>query len=340
VDSLSDVYGGRIAFTEATISGPQIVIFDAATQTRTVIPGFGHSHPALGGNLMAFEDRSFSTNPNESEIGIYNLSTGTVTRLTNDALFDKNPAVSPTGNAVVWEKCQTNGLSCDIYSAVQTGPGTFQTQLLTGAGEDRGPNTNGALVGYISDKSGANDIYYQPVGGGAETRLSIPGDQRDVSISGNLIVFESNAGALQYDVYVYDIVGNRLYQVTNTPVNETLSDITVCNSIGRLVYAAPTFDFDVYAFSFQLPSSTANQIEDLIDLIGSFNLPHGIENSLITKLQDALAAINASDTAKACDSLTAFINESQALSGNKLTADQASQLINAANQIKTELGCP
>jgi hypothetical protein len=60
---------------------------------------------------------------------------------------------------------------------------------------------------------------------------------------------------------------------------------------------------------------------------------------LITKLQDALAAISAGGTGTACDSLTAFINECQAQSGKKLTADQASQLINSANQIKTGLGC-
>jgi len=69
------------------------------------------------------------------------------------------------------------------------------------------------------------------------------------------------------------------------------------------------------------------------------NLPDGSENSLITKLQAALAANAASDSATACDSLTAFINECRAQSGKKLTADQATQLINSANQIKTELGC-
>jgi hypothetical protein len=56
-------------------------------------------------------------------------------------------------------------------------------------------------------------------------------------------------------------------------------------------------------------------------------------------LQDALAAIAVADTATACDSLTAFIKQCQAQSGKKLTAQQASQLINSANQIKGDLGC-
>jgi len=342
-DSLSDVSGGRIAFTEANISGPQVVIFDIATQTRTVIPGFDLSHSAFGGNLMAFEDRSLVAGANPSDIGLYDLSTGTVTRLTIDGLFNRNPGVSPAGNAVVWEKCQTDGSACDIYASIQTSPGVFTTSALTGAaGDNRGPDTNGQIVVYISNRSGENDIYFQPVAGGAETRLAIPGDQRDVSIAGNLIAFESQVvmgTTTEYDIFVYDLNTAKLYQVTNTPVNETLTDITVCNGIARIVYAAPALDFNIYAFTFQIPSSAPNQIEDLIALIESFNLPDGTENSLVTKLQDALAAIGVSDTATACDSLSAFINECQAQSGKKITADQAGQLTNAANQIKTDLGC-
>ena len=65
--------------------------------------------------------------------------------------------------------------------------------------------------------------------------------------------------------------------MTNTPFDETLSDITVCNGIGRIVYSAPASDYDVYAFTFNLPSSSANRINDLIALIRSFNLAAGIE---------------------------------------------------------------
>jgi WD40 repeat protein len=345
-DSLSDVSGGRITFTEATLSGPQVVIFDTGTQTRTAAPRFGNSRPAIGGTLVAYEDRSFSTDPTSgntaSEMSVYDLSLQLRVRLTNDNLFDKNPAVSPDGNSWVWEKCQTNTSGCDIYTTIRFGSGTFFTRHLTGAGEDRGPDTNGQLVVYVSDKNGENDIYLQPVASGSEMHVPIPGDQRNVTMSGNLIAFESQVqlgNQMEYDIFVYDLSTANLYQVTNTLANETLNDITFCNGIGRIVFAAPDTDYDVYAFTFQIPSATENQIDDLVEMIESFNLPGGIENSLITKLHDALAAIDASDTATACDSLGAFINECRAQSGKKLTADQASQLINSATQIKTALGC-
>jgi hypothetical protein len=260
LDRLSDVSGNKIAFTELGATADTVALFDINTQIRTELPGTKSSNPALGGNLVAFEDRGYLAPPNQSEIDVYDLNTDSVTRLTNDTLFDKNPAVSPSGNAVVWEKCQPDGTGCDVYSAIQAGPGVFTTHVLTpGGGEDRTPDTNGTIAVYISNRSGENDIYYQPVAGGPETRLSIPGDQRDVAISGNLIAFESNSGGNGYDIYVYDLVGNTLYRVTNSPgVDETLTDISVCGSTGRIVYAIPGQfgDFDVYAFTFAPPVTT------------------------------------------------------------------------------------
>jgi len=72
--------------------------------------------------------------------------------------------------------------------------------------------------------------------------------------------------------FVYDLSTGNLYQVTNTPgLDETLTNISVCNGIARVVYVVPAGgDFDLYAFTFQVPSSTANQIDDLIALVKSF----------------------------------------------------------------------
>ena len=339
---LSDVFGNLITFSESSVSGPVVVLFDTVTQTRTLVPGFNNSFPRLGGNIVAFENRSFSPIPGQTEISVYDRTTGVVSRLTNDLLDDRHPAVSPTGNAIVWQKCQANGLGCDIYSALETSPGVFTTQVLAvGASEDRFPKTDGNIAVYISNRSGEYDIYIQPLTGGTEQHLSIPGDQRDISISGDLISFESSPGGFpsNYDLYVYDLRTANLYRVTDTPVNETLNELTICSGIGRIAYSAPGMDFNVYSFTFQVPSSTEDDISDLIALVESFGLPRGPENSLITKLDHALAALEASDTATACSDLTSFINECQAQSGKKLTADQATQLITSANQIKTDLGC-
>jgi Tol biopolymer transport system component len=344
LDRLSDTDGQRVAFDQLELDGDHIRVYDIVSQTITQVPGAANSDPAIGGNLVAFlhADAAHPTTPNTFEIGVYDQNTGTVTQLTNDTLEDKYPAVSPDGHVVVWAKCQANNTDCDIYAATQTGPGAFITQLLTGAGDDRFPDTNGQIVVYTSDKSGENDIYFQRLGSSTEMHLSIPGDQRDVTISGNLIAFESGS-PLNYDIFVYDLTAARLYQVTDTPNdNETLTDLVAgCNGTNRIIYArAGGFgDFDVWGFTFQLNDSVATQLNDLIALVQSFNLHDGTEASLISKVQDAIAAVNASNTATACDSLTAFINATQAQSGKKLTADQAKQLVDAATLIKSDLGC-
>jgi Tol biopolymer transport system component len=339
VDLLSDISGSRVAYTEVTFTGDTIRIFDTISQTQTIVPGLRRSNPSIGGNIVAFEDRSSSIVA--PQIALYDLSTGTVTPLTNDSLTNLWPNVSPNGDVVVWDKCQPNAVNCAAYAAVQTAPGVFTTRALTEV-SSRGhlPFTNGEIAVYVSDRSGENDIYYQTLAGGAEVHLAIPGDQRWARISGDLISFESH-DQNGYDIFVYDIRTGQLSRVTNTiGIDETLSEISVCGGAGRIVYSIPgDGSFDVYAVSFSVPSVTEDQIDDLIALVGSFNLPPGTANSLVTKLQSALTAIDSSDTATACSLLTDFTNECAAQSGKKLTTAQANQLINSANAIKTNLGC-
>lgn len=65
-------------------------------------------------------------------------------------------------------------------------------------------------------------------------------------------------------------------------------------------------------------------------------------NSLDAKLQNILSALNAvqsGSVANVCGQLNAFINETQAQSGKKLTVAQANQLIVAATRIKAVVGC-
>jgi Tol biopolymer transport system component len=158
---------------------------------------------------------------------VYDLATNTTTRLTNNSLRDVNPDVSPDGNVVVWQGGDTTGVNMDVYVSVQTSPGVWSTHAITGSpGEDVEPTTNGSLVAYSSNRDGDADIYFQPVGGGPEQHLDLPGIQRNPSISGGGIAIESNETGAQFDIYLYDITTNVLHQVTNTPVDESLNDFS------------------------------------------------------------------------------------------------------------------
>jgi len=342
LDRLSETDGQRIVFTELSATGDRVALYDIASQMTTVIGGGWDSDPAVGGNLVAFRH---AESPNAiGDISLYDRNTGGYLPLAFNDVQDWWPAVSPDGNVVTWASCRSGMSGCSINAAIKSSDGrVFSIRLISGTGENQRPDTNGQFIVYTSDKNGENDIYLQRVDNSTERHLSIPGDQVGVRISGNLLVFESQVADRSYDIFVYDLTTARLYQVTNTPgVSEELSDIvTGCDGVNRVVYAVPgTFgDFDVYGFNFRLNDSIADQLNDLIALVGSFNLHDGTENSLISKLQDALTAVNSSNTATACDSLTAFINASQAQSGKKLTAEQVRQLVDSAAQVKTDLGC-
>jgi hypothetical protein len=83
----------------------------------------------------------------------------------------------------------------------------------------------------------------------------------------------------------------------------------------------------------------AKAIADLRAMVTGLSLHHGIATALNSKLQDALAALDVGDTASACDSLQAFLNQVRAQNGKKLTSAQAEGLTDAANDIRALLGC-
>ena len=68
-------------------------------------------------------------------------------------------------------------------------------------------------------------------------------------------------------------------------------------------------------------------------------LPKGLTTALNAKLNAALAALDADDTAGACTSLQDFLNLVSAQSGKKLTEEQAEELTDAANAIREQLDC-
>jgi len=85
-----------------------------------------------------------------------------------------------------------------------------------------------------------------------------------------------------------------------------------------------------------------DQLNNLIALAQSMDLKNGISTSLDAKLDAAIATLadmHTNSISTACNQLSAFINDTTAQSGNKLTASQANQLIAAAQSIRATLGC-
>lgn len=86
-------------------------------------------------------------------------------------------------------------------------------------------------------------------------------------------------------------------------------------------------------------NGAAEQLIGMVSLVESFELDKGIATSFGAKLHAAVDALENGDIATSCSEVQAFRNHVEALSGKKLTADQADQLNAAALRVQAVLDC-
>lgn len=262
IDLLSDVGGGRIVFSRIEPSGRiPVMVYDTASSTTTEVDPvaapvrFGS---AIGSNTVAFIDQGLSP---EGEVVAADLAGGAA-RITNDALTNQSPSVAPLGDLVVYESC---GTSCDIHQAGRAGASWVITALTNTPEHEANPDTDGVIVVYDADRAGERDIRWQPVGGDAEAVLSLAGAQRNPSVSGGVIAFESIAvGDTAADLFVYHVATNRLFRVTSTPADESLNDVYLLpDGRVRVVWAMGEVGArDVFGATFELPPVEPPHCED------------------------------------------------------------------------------
>ena len=268
-DLLSDVDQGRIVFTRV-FPGERtaIMLFDTANNTTAELAPTSSTTSrigvALGAKTVAFIDYALAGN-GTGELMVFDLGSSSLTQLTNDTTFDANPAVSPDGNVITWERCFSFS-NCDVWRAVRSGTswtvGAMSTSLLN----EVSPDTNGSLIVFERDNMAGptgSDIVLVPVNGGAETVLEIPGEQYNPSIRGQLVAFESRVALGNPDLFVVDLATNKLYQITDTAtVSESLNDVTVLPTGDiRVVWQANSItelnNGNIYGATFALPAPPA-----------------------------------------------------------------------------------
>jgi hypothetical protein len=256
IDTLSDVNGGHIAFARYnTLTGVRACkVYDVATQNIVTIGTATQvGATALGGNTVAFVNGS----PGEIWAGSISSPGDPLVDISASGDNDVSPAVSPAGNVITWSSC--TGFTCSVMKSTRSG-GVWSAPSVVRAAPASNSDTDGTNIVYDS----AGDIFFQPVGGGADTQLVLSGIERNPSISGGVIAFESatSAGAAA-DLFVYQISTNTFFRITDTPlIDETLNDVTVLpNGDVRVVWAADddasqAFARNVYTRTFPLPPVT------------------------------------------------------------------------------------
>jgi hypothetical protein len=265
-DSLSDISGTTVVYIHFGAGKHAVYSFDIAAGGDPVEldpqPASNRRTAAVGGRTVAWQDFGFST-VSSPEIVVYDLDTHGLIRLTDDGLYDRDPAVSADGNTVTWSKCTSVAGGCQVWAAVRTGTTWTAAALTNSADQSTLPDTNGNTVVYGRDLPlEENDIFWQPVGGGPEGQLTLPSIQENANISGHVVVFDRydpTASTPNFDIYAYDLTTDRLYRLTETREDESLSDLwAVPNGTVNAVWNRheATGDDNVYAETFTLPATT------------------------------------------------------------------------------------
>jgi FIMAH domain/Thrombospondin type 3 repeat len=281
-DSLSDVSGTRIAVARQGFAGMRSVAVDDVVSGTTVAidPPIGYSAfaTAIAGDTVAFIDAL--TGSGDIQVADLNAPTAPLHNLSASPEFDGNQQLAPNGNLAVWEACNGSFTDCVVYRVLRTGGVWGPAELVSdSAGVDLNADTDGITIVYDSDRPSATgqDIYLEPVAGGAETQLSLPGIQRNPGISDGVVSFESKDAAITpADLFVYVIATNTVFRVTSSPtVDESLNDVDLLpNGDVRLVWAANDDvggEHSVYARTFTVPLTPDGDGDGVAD--GSDNCP-------------------------------------------------------------------
>ena len=326
IDPSSSPDGTKIAFTCGAEPNTICVMNADGSNLTSLTDTLTDSSPAWSpdGTKIAFH----SSREGYNHIYFTSPSGGAVTRLTvNDAslLAESYPTWSPDGTRVAFVGDSETG--SDIYTATLDGTVTRVTysEVLKSA---PAWSPDGAHIAFDTFKT----IRVVNVGGGGESVLASVGDFNQSpawSPDGTRIAFRR-------DTIIRDENNNIVdRQISIHTMNPDGSGVMKLNAVG----GNPAY-LSVQQTPPPPPVKTpAERISDLDALVRSFNLHHGTANSLTVKLRDALNALNAGDTAIACARLADFANHTRAQSGKKLTAAQATGLIDEAKAIRAALGC-
>lgn len=243
IDNLSHVSGTRISFSRQRNLSRACMVFDVTTSALVEIaPGSDVSSwaTALGGDTVAFVDMAVP--PSDIKVGKISAPTAPLASVGVPGGYNLSPAVSPDGEAVMWERCD-NGNCGIVKSTFSAGSWSAAEIVSDTPSQETSPDTDGVHVVYDSTRPasvGGQDIYFQPMAAGPEVQIELPGGQRNPSVRQGVILFESTAPGAASDLFVYVINTNTVWQVTDTPtVNEILSDIDVLpNGDIRVIWAA------------------------------------------------------------------------------------------------------
>jgi Thrombospondin type 3 repeat/FIMAH domain len=333
--------GDTVAYSDAVGNG-DIFAYDLAAATATNLT---HSpdmdwnpNVAPAGNIVVWE-RCIGSNCDVLQSvrsgGGWVAPTAVAATLSNDT----NPDTD--GTTVVYDSNRSSATDQDIYLKPVAGGPEVALQL---AGFQRDPSISNGVVAFESLPTTLqpSDLFIYVIATNTLYRVTdtptLNESLTDISVLPNGVVRVVWAAT----DYVEHGVYSRTFTVPLTP--DTDGDGITDPSDNCPLVANPTqADRDGDGIGDACDPLDGRppqqQLADLDSAVQALGLPNGIENSLLVKIQGASRDLSNGQTAAACGKLDAFINEVQAQAGNKIPTAAAADLIAAARQIRTGLGC-
>lgn len=209
-------------------------------------------------------------------------------------------------------------------------------------------NEAGDIVGWSGSLAGTEPALY-PSSGGVVALGSLGGTQGSgfgINDAG-IVVGYSYTTANQRHAILYESALHDLNDRIDPASGWELMAATGINNSGEIVgwgcknaaVVGDACDNGGPSFRRAFLLTPIGSFDDIEDLILSFDLPNGIETSLLVKLAAARRAIEAGRIATGCALLRTLTNEVEAQSGKGLTVAQADTLLQAIRLLRIEIGC-
>ena len=197
--------------------GDQILVKNYLNGSSMALPIPGARplfRPEIEGDRIVYADRR--NDPNDAlpkaDIYLYNLNTGSETRLTSEANASIKGQPSLRGDMVVWSECRDG---CQVHAYYLSN--ATELQLTTGDGLKSLPKVSPRAIAWLDDRTsvgpGLPDLFYLDLKTGREVQVTKDRAVESFDLWGNKLVWtdtsRDEAPGNSGDIKIHDISTNR-----------------------------------------------------------------------------------------------------------------------------------